>query len=209
MARLLIKTEGLPNRTLELRMGANRIGRTLEDNDFAIPHSTISSLHCEIVVTNEGVYLRDCESTNGSFIDGEPVTEAVWLQAGQEIRLGDVELFVESTEVNIYIPEYDRSVPVVKPPTVLPDGTLCCPRHPETPAIFRCTNCGEVMCQSCIHIMKRQGGAPLFLCKVCSHKCERITVSASQKSQKKKGLLSFLQETVRLKLGHSKDAPKK
>ena len=202
---MLIKTEGFANRTLELRLGANRIGRDSE-NDFQIPHSTISSLHCEFVVTNDGVYLRDCESTNGSFINGEPVTEA-WLQAGQEVRLGDVELYVESTDVTIAIPEYDRSQPQVAPrPRVLPDGTLCCPRHSEIPAIFRCTHCGEVMCQNCIHVMKRQGGAPLFLCTICSHKCERITVA---QVAKKKGFMGFLQETVRLKFGHNRDTTKK
>jgi len=205
MARLLIKTEGFANRTLELRLGANRIGRDPE-NDFQIPHTTVSSLHCEFVVTNDGVYLRDCDSTNGSFINGEPVKEA-WLQAGQEVRLGDVELYVESTEVNIAIPEYDRAQPqVVAPPKLLPDGTLGCPRHPETQAVFRCTHCGEVMCQSCIHVMKRQGGAPLFLCTICSHKCERITVA---QAAKKKGFLGYLQDTVRLKFGHSRDSTKK
>jgi hypothetical protein len=204
MARLLIKTEGLPNRTLELRLGVNRIGRS-SNNDFQIAHTTISSTHCEFVVTNDGVYLRDCDSTNGSFINGEPVKES-WLQAGQEVRLGDVELLVESTEVNIFIPQYERVQEVVPPPVVLPDGTLCCPRHPETQAVFRCTNCGEVMCQSCIHVMKRQGGAPLFLCTICSHKCERITVA---QQAKKKGFLGYLQETVRLKFGPSKDGPKK
>ena len=205
MARLLIKTEGLQNRTLELRLGVNRIGRAPE-NDFQIPHTTISSLHCEFVVTNDGVYLRDCDSTNGSFINGDSVKEA-WLQAGQEVRLGDVELFVESTDVTIAIPEYERERPIIQaPPTVLPDGTLCCPRHPVTAAVFRCTNCGEVMCQSCIHVMKRQGGAPLFLCTICSHKCERITVA---QAAKKRGLMGFLQDTVKLKFGHSRDATKK
>ena len=205
MARILIKTEGLPNRTLDLRLGVNHIGRTT-DNDFAIPHSTISSNHCEFIVTNDGVYLRDCESTNGTFINGEPVTEA-WLQAGQELRLGDVEMFVESTEVNIAIPEYERPSHLPPPPTVMSDGTLCCPRHAGIAAVFRCTHCGEVMCNSCIHIMKRQGGAPLFLCTICSHKCERITTAA--KETKKRGLLSLIQDTVKLKFGHSRDTTKK
>jgi hypothetical protein len=46
--------------------------------------------------------------------------------------------------------------------------------------------------------MKRQGGAPLFLCNLCSHKCERITTA---KPVKKRGFLGFLQETVKLKFG--------
>jgi hypothetical protein len=203
MARLLIRTEGLKNRTLELRLGVNRIGRA-PDTDFQIPHSTVSSLHCELVVTNDGVYLRDCDSTNGSFINGEPVTEA-WLQAGQEVRFGDVELWVESTEVSIAIPQYERPAPAPTAPTILPDGTLGCPRHPETPAVFRCTHCGSVMCPSCIHVMKRQGGAPLFLCNLCSHKCERITVAPPAK---KRGFLGFLQETVKLKFGHAHEKTK-
>ncbi len=204
MARLLIKTEGLPNRTLELRLGVNRVGRVPE-NELQINHTTVSSHHCELMVTNDGVYLRDCGSTNGTFLNGEPVQEA-WLQAGQELRLGDVELVVESTEVTIAIPEFERPSQLPPPPTVLPDGTLCCPRHAGVPAIFRCTHCGEVMCNTCIHIMKRQGGVPLFLCTICSHKCERITVA---KAAKKVGLLGYIQETVKLKFGHFRQPNKK
>jgi hypothetical protein len=55
--------------------------------------------------------------------------------------------------------------------------------------------------------MKRQGGAPLFLCTICSHKCERITTAA--KETKKRGLLSLIQDTVKLKFGHSRDTTKK
>ena len=204
MARLLIKTEGLPTRTIDLRLGVNHVGRVRE-NDFQLPHSTISSHHCEFVVTNDGVYLRDCESTNGTFINGQPVKEA-WLVAGQEVRLGDVEMVVESTEVTIAIPTYERPPETPPPPTVLEDGTLCCPRHPGVAAVFRCTHCGEVMCNSCIHIIKRQGGAPLFLCALCSHKCERIDAAMPIK---KRGLLGFLQQTVKLKFGHNRDREKK
>jgi hypothetical protein len=196
MARLLIRTEGLQNRTLELRLGVNRVGRT-PDNDFQIPHTTVSSHHCEFVVTNDGVYLRDCDSTNGSFLNGVPVKET-WLAVGQEVRLGKVELLVETTEVNIAIPKYERPPETPPPPAVLADGTAGCARHPELPAIFRCPHCGQLMCQNCIHVMKRQGGAPLFLCNLCSHKCERITTA---KPVKKRGFLGFLQETVKLKFG--------
>ena len=205
MDRILIKTAGLPNQTMELRLGVNHVGRT-PDNDFAIPHTTVSSTHCEFIVSNDGVYLRDCESTNGTFINGRPVREA-WLQAGQEVRLGDVELIVESTEVTIAIPQYERPSQLPPPPTVLPDGTLCCPRHSSVPAVFRCTHCGEVMCNNCIHIMRRQGGAPLFLCTICSHKCERITSAAT--TAKKRGLLGLIQDTVKLKFGHNRHNSKK
>ena len=77
MARLLIKTAGLENRTLELRLGVNHVGRD-PDCEFCIDHPTISTLHCELSLTNDGVYIRDCKSTNGTFVNSKPVMEA-WL----------------------------------------------------------------------------------------------------------------------------------
>ena len=125
------------------------------------------------MLSGDGVLIRDCDSTNGTFVNGEPVKEA-WLHPGQTVRLGDVELFVESTEVNVAIPKFERERP--KPPVVLPGGVMLCPRHPQVPATYKCTHCHEVMCDSCVHVMRRKGGQPLFLCTLCSHKCEPIEV---------------------------------
>src|SRR5471030_1981190 len=99
MARLLIKTAGLENRILELRLGVNRVGRDPRC-EFCIDHPTISSRHCELALSGDGVYVRDCNSTNGTFVNGNPVMEA-WLDAGQKLRLGNVELLVESTGANM------------------------------------------------------------------------------------------------------------
>jgi pSer/pThr/pTyr-binding forkhead associated (FHA) protein len=198
MARLLIKTEGLEQRTLELRLGVNRVGRD-PDCDFPIGHSTVSTNHCELVVSSDGVLLRDCDSTNGTFLNGDPVTET-WLMPSQEVRLGDVELFVENTDINVAIPQFERPRQAAPAPTVLPDGALSCPRHPTLHATYKCTNCSEVMCGACIHIMRRKGGLPLFLCAVCSHKCERIQVA---QPKKKKGFIGALMDTVKLKFKHT------
>lgn len=192
MARLLIKTEGLENRTLELRLGVNHIGRD-PDSDFPINHSTVSTSHCEVVLSMEGVLLRDCDSTNGTFVNGEPVKEA-WLLPGQTVNLGDVELFVENTEINVTIPEYERPRP--KPPVVTEGGVILCPRHPQVPVAYKCTHCNEVMCMSCVHIMQLKGGHPLYLCPQCSHRCEPIEVV---KTVKKKSFIGFLQDTVKLR----------
>ena len=61
-------------------------------------------------LTDEGVLLHDCDSTNGTFVNGDPVKEA-WLHPGQTVHLGDVELFIESTEVNVAIPKFERRAP--------------------------------------------------------------------------------------------------
>ena len=111
-----------------------------------------------------------------------------WLDPGQTVQLGDVELFVENTEVNVAIPKFERPRP--KPPVILPDGAMVCPRHPQEQATYRCTICREVMCGSCVHIMRIKGGQPLFLCLLCSHKCEPLEVGEPPK--KKKGFSELL-----------------
>ena len=126
MARLLIKTAGLENRTLELRLGVNHVGRD-PDCEFCIDHPTVSSLHCEISLTNDGVYIHDCDSTNGTFVNGEPVMET-WLNPGQTVHLGDVELFVENTDAHMAIPQFERPRP--KPPVVLPERRGVVPAPP-------------------------------------------------------------------------------
>ena len=198
MARLLIKTEGLDQRALVLRLGVNHVGRD-PDCEICIDHPTISSLHCELALTDDGVYLRDCDSTNGTFVNDEPVGEA-WLDPGQKLRLGDVELLVESTEAKMVIPQFERPRQQPLPPVVLPDGTLTCSRHPQSHATYKCTHCKEVMCNACVHVMRRKGGTPLFLCVICSHKCERIQVA---QPKKKKSFLGFLQDTVKLRFKHT------
>jgi hypothetical protein len=106
-------------------------------------------------------------------------------------------LVVESTEVNIAIPKFARERP--KPPVVLEGGVMLCPRHPQMPVTYKCTHCHEVMCDNCVHVMQRKGGTPLFLCTLCSHKCEPLEIVQPRK--KKKTFIGFLQDTVKLKFG--------
>ena len=70
-------------------------------------------------------------------MNGSPIKEARLL-AGQTVGLGDVELFVESTEANVVIPEYERPRP--KPPVVLPTGAMICPRHTQAEAKYKCAD---------------------------------------------------------------------
>ncbi|MDR3459179.1 MAG: FHA domain-containing protein [Verrucomicrobiae bacterium] len=196
MARLIIKTEGLGKQALELRMGVNRVGR--EDNcELHLPHSTVSSLHAELSLSDDGVHLRDCDSTNGTFINGRPCADA-WLEPGQQLRFGDVELLVESTTAVVAIPQYDRTEPPPPAPVILEDGRTACPRHSHIPATFRCTYCKEMMCNGCVKVMRLKGRAPHYLCRLCSHPAERIEVAAPKK---KKGFFAML-ETVKLKFTH-------
>ncbi len=184
MAKLLVKTDGLGLRALVLRLGVNRVGRD-PDCEFCLEHPTISLVHCELALSNDGVYVRDCQSTNGTFINGSPVLEA-WLDAGQNLRLGDVELFVESTEANIAIPKYERPRQILPPPVVLPDGVVTCRRHPQSAATFRCPACKEVMCNACVHVLRRRGGPPHFS---VHHLQQQMRADPGRAAEKEKGLL--------------------
>lgn len=200
MARLLINTEGLQNRGLNLRLGVNRVGRS-PDCDFQIDHSSVSSRHCDMVLSTEGLLVRDNNSTNGTFVDSAPVKEA-WVLAGQTINLGGVTLLVESTDITISIPKFQQPAAVqhkfpqagVGSPVVMPAGALVCPRHQEALATYKCTQCSELMCSKCVHVIKRLGGQALTLCPVCSGKCMRIIFEP----QKKKTFLDTLRKTVKM-----------
>jgi pSer/pThr/pTyr-binding forkhead associated (FHA) protein len=190
MARLVFKSQGFPDQAIELKLGVNRFGRT-PGNDVQIEHLTISSRHCEVVLGDGSIFVRDCGSTNGTFVDGEPAADTP-LAAGQTLRLGDVELLVENTDVRVAIPKFDLPVPA--PPVVLTDGSIICPRHASALATHQCTYCREVMCDECVHHLRRRGGRVLKLCPICSHRCEVI----GGERKRKKTFLSFFQKTVRL-----------
>ena len=196
MARLLVKTEALNTKLLELKLGANRVGRH-PDNDFQIEHATISSVHCELVLQEGGVLLRDLESTNGTFLNGEAVREAK-LSPGQIVRLGDVELLVETTDCTIAIPKFSNPE-LPAPPVVKKDGSLVCPRHSHATATHQCTKCQEVMCEACVRRLRRKGGKKtLMLCPICSGAVE--VIGGPVKTKKKSLLERLVGETVKMKL---------
>ena len=94
MPKLVVLNEGLTVRSHELNVDKTTIGR-VEDNAFQIPEASISSHHCEILLRGGDVVVKDLNSTNGTFINGAPVTESV-LKLGQTLRLGQVELRLEN-----------------------------------------------------------------------------------------------------------------
>ena len=90
MAKLVILTQGLNGRAHELNVDRTTIGR-VEDNLFQIAEASISSHHCEVLLRGSDVVIKDLNSTNGTFINGEQITESV-LKPGQTLRLGQIEL---------------------------------------------------------------------------------------------------------------------
>lgn len=99
MARLVLLSEGLTGRTFDLKVDKTTVGR-VEDNTFQIPETSVSSHHAEILLRGSDVVVKDLGSTNGTFINGEKVSEAV-LKPGQILRLGMIEMRLESGEAPV------------------------------------------------------------------------------------------------------------
>jgi len=96
MPRLVVLSEGLTGRSHELKAETTTIGRT-EENTFQIPDPSVSSHHCEVILRGNEVVIRDQNSTNGTFINGQQITESV-LKPSQILRLGQVEVRLESEQ---------------------------------------------------------------------------------------------------------------
>lgn len=94
MARLVLLSEGFTGRTYELKTDKTTVGR-VADNTFEIPEQSVSSHHCEILLRGGDIIVHDLNSTNGTFINGEKISEAV-LKPGQILRLGSLEMRLET-----------------------------------------------------------------------------------------------------------------
>src|SRR5690349_15088670 len=93
MAKLVVLSAGMTGRTHELKVDKTTIGR-VEDNTFEIAEASVSSHHCELLQRGSEILVRDLNSTNGTFINGEKISESV-LKPGQILRLGQVEMRLE------------------------------------------------------------------------------------------------------------------
>lgn len=94
MARLVLLSEGLTGKTFDLKPELTTVGR-LPDNALQIPEASVSSHHCEIQLRGNDLFVRDLGSTNGTFINGEKITEGT-VKPGQILRLGMVDMRLET-----------------------------------------------------------------------------------------------------------------
>jgi DNA-binding NtrC family response regulator len=81
----------------------------LDDNDLVLEDATVSRNHCAISIRDDEYFIRDLDSTNGTFVNGVRIREA-WLRPDMLIRLGTTEIrFLPYDErVRIVPTETDR-----------------------------------------------------------------------------------------------------
>jgi len=197
MEKLTLKGVTHPG-SLELSEGMVSLGRN-PTTDYRVSDPTVSSFHCEIIISGLTVLVRDLNSTNGTFIDNEPVQEA-FLRPGQSLRLGQAEFTLESTaaeDVVVAIPTIEHPQPV----THLLDGRLACINHPGVAAVVQCNACARAYCPECVQPLGLKGGVKRLFCPGCSQPCAPIE-SEQPSATKKKSFLGRLTETIRMRFGH-------
>lgn len=204
MARLVFKDDGGEQRSVELRHGLNRIGRS-SYTDLFIDHATVSSVHCEVIVDGDAILVRDLGSTNGTFVNGKPIRFSP-INIGERLMVGSVEIAVEETPIVVTIPKWQE--PTSVPPMLkTATGKSVCINHDTREAMWRCTRCKHLLCTPCIHRIKRRGGKVLYLCPECSGTCEILPEFAPKK---KVGWFGTLKEKMKTTLripGRKRRAP--
>ena len=97
MPKLVIRSETGESITHDLAEESYTVGRAPE-NTIRLDDTSVSGRHAEIIVAGEACTLKDLGSTNGTIVNGQPVTETQ-LRAGDRIRFGKVEACYECETV--------------------------------------------------------------------------------------------------------------
>lgn len=99
------------------------IGRKV-DADLRIPLADVSRAHCELTLIDDELTVRDLDSSNGTFVNGEKVEEAT-LHAGDKLKLGPV----------VFIVQVDGQPRDVSPAMIMPKPAQPAPAPKPKPAV--------------------------------------------------------------------------
>lgn len=87
---LEVEIAGGPTKEVSLPLGVFVLGRG-EDCDYQLGSAHLSRRHAALRVTEDGVFVRDLGSKNGTVVDGRALDGEVELEPEQELLLGDVQ----------------------------------------------------------------------------------------------------------------------
>ena len=151
MAKIILNPTSSSRREIRLQRSLVSIGRD-PSNDLVLPDAMVSRRHAVIECRGSQYYLRDCNSSNGSVVNGDRVSERN-LRDGDLVAIGTARiLFREEQELE------DSGAKVVP--------------HPSVPHL-QCPSCqaeyrrGDLFCRECGAQLAVPSGPPKAVCASC------------------------------------------
>jgi len=86
--KLTITRPDLPESTFNLEQEYTHVGRA-QGNEICLPYPSISNRHCIFIHSGPDIVLRDLNSSNGTYVNGEIISEAI-LRPGDSVQCGVV-----------------------------------------------------------------------------------------------------------------------
>lgn len=90
MSKIVVSYNGLVQQEVAIDKPRLSIGRR-QSNDLVIDHLTVSGQHAAIDTTNQGSFVLDLGSTNGTMVNGQPIKKHL-LQNEDVIEIGRYKL---------------------------------------------------------------------------------------------------------------------
>jgi len=109
-SKITVRFNGRKIDELLLTRSVMTIGRKL-DNDIRLEDTTVSSHHARILQKEAGVFIEDCDSTNGTLVNGIPVQDRK-LKDGDIVVIGKYTLSFEQIETEPQTMELDPTLQV-------------------------------------------------------------------------------------------------
>lgn len=101
--KLVFVGKPFDGRICELELETTTVGRS-NQNHLSIQDSSVSARHCEILVHDSEVIVRDLKSSNGTFVNTVRIDGQSQLKHGQTLRFGNV-----NARLELAAPDADRS----------------------------------------------------------------------------------------------------
>lgn len=152
MAKLVVNPSSANRREIALGRTLVSIGRD-PSNDLVLPDAMVSRRHAVIECRGAQYYLRDCNSSNGSVVNGDRVSEK-GLRDGDLVAIGSARLLFRE-ELDLTEGALGK---VLQHPSARP---LACP---SCAAAYRK---GDVFCRSCGGRLPEPTGPPKLVCSAC------------------------------------------
>jgi hypothetical protein len=112
MAKLILSMDGLVLKEIPLVKGRTTIGRK-PDNDIQIDNLAISGEHAAIVTILNDSFLEDLDSTNGTYVNGQPIKKH-FLHPGDVVELGKYRLkFLAEAAAKDAGAEYEKPLEIL------------------------------------------------------------------------------------------------